>query len=94
MTCFIWRILDLIVKYGKIQGEAKTNGVGWCHFGFTNLQSWLVCLLGIVNNFYDNENKRQLNPDNECDNEKQWTTPASCLIEINPTPNWNKVMTQ
>jgi hypothetical protein len=43
MASTVRRVEDFVVEYGEVEGETKTNWVGWGKLGLSNISSFLYC---------------------------------------------------
>ena len=50
LASLLWRVEDLVVEDGEVEGEAQPDGVGGLHLTFADLEGVLVGLLRVVNN--------------------------------------------
>ena len=48
VASLVWRVKDLVVEDGEVQGKAKTDWVGWSKVALGNLGGGLVSLKGLV----------------------------------------------
>ena len=48
VASLIWGVEDLVVEDGEVQGEAKTDWVGWSKIALGNLGGGLVSLKGLI----------------------------------------------
>ena len=45
---FVGTVEDLIIEYGEVESQAQSDGMGWLHLGFADLESVLVSFLRII----------------------------------------------
>ena len=48
VASLVWRVEDLVVEDGEVQGKTKTDWVGWSKIALGNLGGGLVSLEGLV----------------------------------------------
>lgn len=48
VASLVWRVEDLVVEDGEVQGKAETDWVSWCKIALGNLGGGLVSLEGLV----------------------------------------------
>ena len=48
VASLVWRVEDLVVEDGEVQGKTKTDWVGWSKIALGNLGGSLVSLKGLV----------------------------------------------
>ena len=46
-------IQDFIVEDGEVKGQTKTDRMSWLHFVLSNVEGFLVRMLGLVDNGYN-----------------------------------------
>ena len=45
---FVGTVEDLIIEYGEVESQSQSDGMGWLHLGFADLESVLVSFLRII----------------------------------------------
>ena len=45
---FVGTVEDLIIEYGEVESQTQSDGMGWLHLGFADLESVLVSFLRII----------------------------------------------
>jgi hypothetical protein len=48
LASLVWRVQNLVVKYGEVQGKTKADWMGWCEVGLGNFCGVLIGLEGLV----------------------------------------------
>jgi hypothetical protein len=48
MASLVWRVQNLVVEDGEVEGKTKTDWVGWCKVSLSNFGCILVSLQGLV----------------------------------------------
>lgn len=47
----------LVIEYGKVECKTESDGVGRLHFGFSNVECFLVGLLGVLHDGWGQASK-------------------------------------